>query len=121
MDKGTAKWRKTKEYRNWRRDALLIQKVCSICGDTGNLQVHHKADGSTHPELRYCQDNAVVVCWDCHRHLHCTYKKSYRQKTTEDDWNNFNELAYHYMHIGMAKERMNNIKKMIQIDTESRV
>jgi 5-methylcytosine-specific restriction endonuclease McrA len=59
--------------RNWddtRRAAFLVHgRICAICSDTGNLNVHHKTyirEGCEH------LGDIVILCEACHRLQHMT-------------------------------------------------
>lgn len=85
----STKWRNTKDYRTWVSNAIKKQKCCYICGSTTDLEVHHIKNGAHNPKYRFDPNNAVVLCDKHHTLFHCKYKKSFRYKTTEDDWNDF--------------------------------
>lgn len=82
-------WRNSKECRIWRALIIRQQKVCIICGSKKTREVHHIKDGSNHPEHRFDLDNGIVLCKKHHTLFHTKYKKSFRQKTTEEDWYDF--------------------------------
>ncbi len=84
--------RNTKEYRNWRISVIRRDVRCVVCNTIKNRHAHHIEDYSYHPESRYDINNGVTLCGDCHTMFHCSYKKSFRQKCTKDDWSNFLEL-----------------------------
>ena len=86
-------WRRTKEYRRWKVAVVRRDKRCVLCGTIHHRHAHHIQDGSNHPELRFDTNNGITLCRECHKQLHCNYKKSYRQKCTMDDWMNFVELV----------------------------
>ena len=94
-------WRSTRNYRVWRVKVIRRDKKCTVCGMRKGLQAHHIQNGSHHPGIRYDIANGITLCGrGCHQQLHTNYKKSYRQKTTEKDWDNFKELAEHYIMVG---------------------
>ncbi len=83
------KWRKSKEYRHWRVKVIRRDKVCVICGSGKKRQAHHIEDASYHADQRFDVENGVTLCYDCHRNFHTNFKRSYREKCTLSDWNNF--------------------------------
>lgn len=83
------KWRQTKEYRVWRVNVIRRDKRCVVCGSIKNRQAHHLEDGSNNPDLRFVLSNGVTLCRGCHTVFHTDYKKSFRYKTTLDDFQNF--------------------------------
>lgn len=94
-----AKWRRSRNYRIWRWKVIRRDKQCVLCGNKKTRQAHHIQNGSHHPELRYDVDNGVTLCRQCHSQFHNNYKKSYRQKTTKDDWENFLALFRYITNI----------------------
>lgn len=97
-------WRNTKEYRIWRITAIKEQKRCDICGSLQNREVHHKEDASHHPDLRFDLNNAIVLCSEHHTLFHTKFKKSFRQKTTLEDWNDFKEIVNNIKALSNVKE-----------------
>ena len=85
-------WRKTRDYRLWRVTVIRRDKTCVCCGAHKHRQAHHLENGAHNPDLRFDPDNGVTLCRKCHTALHCMYKKSFRQKTTQDDFMNFLDL-----------------------------
>jgi len=75
-------------------------KRCVICGSLKNRQAHHKNSWKYFPLERYDVDNGVTLCGTdketgvigCHVIFHTSYKKSYNQKSTKKDFDNFVEL-----------------------------
>lgn len=96
-------WRRTREYRVWRVAVIRRDKTCVCCGSHKNRQAHHLEDGSHNPDLRFDVDNGVTLCYKCHMALHCMYKKSYRQKCTQDDFMNFDDLYKFVLVRGTAR------------------
>ena len=91
------KWRNSEEWDNAKLEVLIRDNYkCVICGanDT-QLNVHHIEDASYHPEKRYELSNLVTLCRGCHTDFHCNFKRSFRQKTTKYDWDNFIMLTNH--------------------------
>ena len=89
------KWRKTREYRQWRISVIRRDKTCVICESRHRRSAHHIKDGSNHPEDRYDLDNGVTLCGGkgCHTAFHTMFKSSFRKKTTKADWENFLDLV----------------------------
>ncbi len=91
-------WRNSKEWKHAKEKALKRDNyTCQICGDKNHLVVHHINDASYHRDQRYDLDNLVTLCYDCHRQFHTNFKRSYRQKCTKYDWDNFKELTNYYL------------------------
>ena len=86
-------WRKTKEYRKWRISVIRRDKRCMICGSMDRRQAHHISSGSYDVENRFNTEMGVCLCYSCHMNFHCNFKKSYREKCTNKDWDNFNSLC----------------------------
>ena len=86
-----------REYRRWRAQVIRRDKVCVICGSGDKRTAHHIACWKYHPDSRYDLSNGVCLCQGCHIQLHTNYKKSYRQKCTRDDWDNFLTIAKYYI------------------------
>jgi len=89
-------WRSDKRWKKTKLKAIKRDKHCVICKSTVWLEVHHINDGSTHPEQRFKLRNCVTLCSECHRQFHTNFMRSYRNKCTRKDWNNFKELLEHY-------------------------
>jgi hypothetical protein len=81
-------WRRSSAYRRWRVAVLARDGCCVFCSREDTLQAHHLEDGSHNPDLRYSVDNGVALCRGCHTALHTMYKKSFREKCTQDDFIN---------------------------------
>jgi len=45
-----------------RREHLLRQPTCQVCGRTNHLEVHHIEDYSTIPELELEPSNLITLC-----------------------------------------------------------
>ena len=84
--------KQTREYRIWRANIIRRDVRCVVCPSMENREAHHIEDYSFHKDKRYDLDNGVTLCKRCHTMFHCSYKKSFRQKCTKDDWDNFLEL-----------------------------
>jgi len=85
-------WRNSREYRIWR--ALVIRRDvrCVACGSIKNRHAHHKNSAIYFPEERFNVDNGVCLCSKCHTDFHTNFKRSYRVKATEYDFENFMTL-----------------------------
>lgn len=92
-------WRKTREYRKWRIGVIRRDKVCQICGSRKHRQAHHMNSGSYFPDERTDLDNGVCLCGSCHTQFHCNYKRSFRQKCTKYDFENFKTLVMYLKSI----------------------
>lgn len=54
----------------YERDAY----TCQICGQQGGeLNAHHLESFADNPDLRFCLDNGVTLCRDCHIHFHSVF------------------------------------------------
>jgi len=89
-------WRKTRDYRVWRAKVIRRGKRCVICGAIHHRQAHHLDSGSYFPDERYDVNNGVTLCQKCHSQFHNNYKKSYRQKCTKYDFENFKQLVKYF-------------------------
>ena len=47
---------------------------CLICGSENNLTIHHLKPVNKYPELKYNPTNLKVICSECHKELHESYK-----------------------------------------------
>ena len=90
-------WRYSKEYRIWRIKVIRRDKRCVICGSIKNRVAHHLNHASYFPEQRYDVENGVCLCRDCHIQFHCNFKRSFKQKCTKYDFENFKQLAKYFM------------------------
>jgi len=100
-------WRQSKEYRKWRIQVIRRDKRCVICDSNKKRTAHHINDASYHPDLRFDIDNGVCLCYKCHMNFHTNYKRSYREKCTIYDWNNFRSLLNYLSdldHINKTEE-----------------
>jgi predicted restriction endonuclease len=88
-----ATWRTSREYRIWKVAVIRRDKVCQLCGSTQSRNAHHIEDASYHPESRFDPENGVCLCRSCHVAFHCDFKRSFREKCTKRDWNNFVKLS----------------------------
>lgn len=65
-----AKARNSYKYRQFRERIIERDVICQMCGSKKNLEVHHTKPFAQYPELRYDEDNAIVLCKKCHIALH---------------------------------------------------
>jgi len=93
-------WRRTREYRVWRVLVIRRDKVCQVCGEMEGRQAHHKNSGSYFPEDRFDPDNGATLCGTCHTKYHCDYHRSFREKCTKYDYENFVKLSDYLIDIG---------------------
>ncbi len=91
--------RSSVDYRIAMAKHLRKNPRCFICGSIKGRIIHHKNCVKYFPELATNEDNLVTLCDyrsnDCHGRLHYTFKRSSKQKTTEDDFNRMVELMIH--------------------------
>jgi len=92
-------WHQSREYRIWRAKVIRRDKVCQICGSRQKRHAHHINSGSYFPDERYDIDNGVTLCYECHMNFHCNFKRSYRQKVTKYDFENFKVLTNYFKKI----------------------
>lgn len=59
----------TSRWKKLRREILLENKCCQMCGSTLQLEVHHRVRPKGEEELFFDKDNLVLVCEVCHRKL----------------------------------------------------
>lgn len=88
-----SKWRRSRNYRIWRIGAIRKYKVCACCGSLKNRHVHHKNHATYFKEDRYNVDKAEVLCSKCHIQYHTNYHRSFKEKCTEYDFDNFMSLV----------------------------
>lgn len=99
-------WRTSREYRIWRVQVIRRDGKCVLCNSIKNRNAHHIKDASYHPESRYDVENGVTLCRPCHTKFHCDFKRSFREKCTKDDWNNFVSLVNY---LG-TKDKLNQLE-----------
>ena len=97
-------WRDSREYRIWRAHVIRRDSVCQICGSMKNRVAHHLNSASYFPEERYDENNGVTLCEKCHINFHNNFKKSYREKCTKYDFENFLTLC-RYLKSVFQKEK----------------
>lgn len=88
-------WRKTRDYRVWRAQVIRRDTRCSICNTLKDREAHHKNSGSYFPDERFEVDNGVCLCKKCHTDFHTNFKRSFREKCTKYDYDNFVMLIEH--------------------------
>ena len=94
-------WRTSKEYRQWRISVIRRDVVCQVCGSRTKRHAHHLNHATYFPDERFDADNGICLCGDCHMNFHNNYKRSYREKCTKYDWDNFKSLIKYFR--GIAK------------------
>jgi len=85
-------WRNSREYRIWRATVIRRDKVCQICGSIKKRHAHHLDHATYFPEKRFDPENGICLCDECHKIFHTSFKRSYRQKATREDFRQFVEL-----------------------------
>jgi len=104
-----------KKCKNWRRDPRWHEVkeeckkrdnyTCQICGTKkGQLDVHHMDHATYFPDERFDLDNLVTLCHRCHSQFHNNFKRSYRQKCTKYDFDNFKCLVNYFKEKFGTKE-----------------
>jgi len=83
------RWRNTRDYRIWRVRVIRRDRRCVICGSIKDRQAHHLNHASYFPEQRYDTKNGICLCRDCHINFHTNFKRSFREKCTKNDFENF--------------------------------
>ncbi len=101
-------WRTSREYRIWRATCIRRDKTCQICNTLQSRQVHHKNNAEDHPDQRFDTENGITLCRNCHTQYHCNYHKSFREKTTKYDYDNFVTLTNYYKSIFIDKDENKN-------------
>lgn len=96
-------WRSSREYRIWRISCIRRDSTCQICNSLQSRQVHHLNNAEDHPEQRFNIDNGVTLCRKCHTQYHCNYHRSFREKTTKYDWENFKTLTSYFKEVFTTK------------------
>jgi 5-methylcytosine-specific restriction endonuclease McrA len=97
-------WRNSTEYHKWRNSVINRDKKCVICGATEHLTAHHMNHDSYFKDQRFDVNNGVTLCSKCHMNFHNNFKRSYRQKCTKYDFDNFKVLAEYFKDIFSKKE-----------------
>ena len=67
--------RNTPENPIWRKAVYERDShTCQCCGNKSeNFNAHHIANWADNPKLRYCIDNGITLCEDCHYKFHKQY------------------------------------------------
>ena len=86
-------WRSSREYRIWRASVIRRDKRCVVCNTLQGRQAHHKNSATYFPDERYDIENGVCLCLKCHTDFHTNFKRSFREKCTKYDYNNFITLV----------------------------
>jgi len=59
-----------REYRRFRDEQVERAGVCTLCGASDDLVLHHRTRTRERPDLLLEKENLEVVCRACHTHLH---------------------------------------------------
>jgi predicted restriction endonuclease len=89
-------WRRSREYRIWRVKVIRRDKRCVICGSIKDRNAHHLNHATYFPEERFDVDNGVCLCRECHTQFHTNFKRSFREKCTKYDFENFKCLVSYF-------------------------
>ncbi len=111
-------WHSSREYRIWRVGVIRRDGVCQTpgCGSRERRTAHHMNSGSYFPEERYDLDNGVTLCSKCHMNFHNNYKRSYREKCTKYDFENFKSLTTYLNDLYTAKCKSDIIALITQLN-----
>jgi len=83
--------RDTYDNIKWRRSIFKRDNyTCRICKKKGHLNAHHLENYSTNKEKRFCLDNGVTLCKECHKLFHSIF--GYKNNTASQ----FNEFQKSY-------------------------
>jgi len=93
------KWRNSTEYRKWRIAVIRRDSVCQICGSRKDRNAHHINHATYFIDKRFDVDNGVTLCAKCHRQFHCNFKRSFKTKCTQYDYDNFVYLMNYAKHV----------------------
>ena len=86
-------WRNSREYRVWRVKVIRRDKRCVICNSLQKREAHHLNHASYFIDERFDESNGVCLCKNCHTQFHTNFKRSFRQKCTKYDFENFRTLV----------------------------
>ena len=75
--------KRSSKWETVRKNHLIKENFCRMCGNTNNIEVHHKNPFHIHPELELDPNNLISLCEEygieCHlKHGHL------------GNWKNFN-------------------------------
>ncbi len=80
--------RRSKRYKKWKRKILERDKyTCRCCGKAhhrkGELTVHHLDSFMYYPKGRLDMDNAISLCYKCHKQFHGEFgmHRNFRNQT----------------------------------------
>lgn len=65
----------TKNDKEFRQYILELDKLCTLCGNTTRLDVHHIEAWVEAPELRFDETNCVALCKPCHAKVDNAFHK----------------------------------------------
>lgn len=86
------KLRECPEYRQWRKDVLLRDECCVLCGENNNLVAHHLQSYMKFPESRTIIENGITLCKECHINFHKQY--GFVKGNTKEQFLEFKEVFY---------------------------
>ena len=102
---GKKNWRSDPRYHKWREQVILRDKKCVICGRQKHMVAHHLDHASYFPNERFDINNGITLCYECHMNFHNNFKRSYRQKCTKYDFENFKTLVNYFKCIFKDEEK----------------
>jgi len=104
-------WRDSREYRIWRATVIRRDGHCLICGEIRGPHAHHVRHASYFQDKRFSPENGVTLCAMCHRQFHTNFKRSFREKCDEKDFENFTKLIeYIVLIVDSIRKSMQDIK-----------
>jgi 5-methylcytosine-specific restriction protein A len=89
---------RSSKWQTVRKNFLESHKTCASCGNSNNLQVHHKKPFHIHPELELESTNLITLCEEkgdagCHLKIgHLGDWKSYNPNVEKDAKKNLRSL-----------------------------
>ena len=90
-------WRKSSNYRRWRKRVIKRDVKCIICGEMEHLHAHHLNHATFFINQRFSTKNGITLCSKCHMNFHCNFKRSYRTKCDESDFRNWLVMIYYIL------------------------
>jgi len=96
--------RNNKEYRTWRAKVIRRDKRCIICNSIKRRSAHHLNSYKYFEDERYDIKNGITLCSKCHIKYHTAYKKSFREKNTKENFENFIQLLNYLKDIKINKD-----------------
>ena len=92
-------WRNSRDYRIWRAHVVRRDGVCQICGSRQKREAHHLNHSTYFIDERFDENNGITLCKKCHVHFHTTYKNSFREKCTKEDYSEYDKLSDYFFEI----------------------